>query len=94
MPDENQKWPLVVVGIIAVALTGYAYMLGTRKVNNELQMTVEYNRQAAALERIAAHLDGKKDAASCSASSGDRFLNYNAKLTTCVNGECETEAMP
>lgn len=46
--------------IVAVSLAALvALCLGTVKVDNELKMTRAYDRQAAALERIADAVEGK-----------------------------------
>ena len=72
--ENSLNWPgkLALAGLVAIGL-----VLAISKVKNEHAMTKEYFRQAEALERIAAHLDGKKDAASCSASIGHGLLTPN-----------------
>jgi len=46
--------------VAVAAVVVIAGTLGAVKVNNELEMTRAYDRQAAALERIADVLEGRR----------------------------------
>lgn len=63
-PEPMPHWQVAVYTVVIAGLLFWAVQepltLARQKVNNELQMTVMYERQAKALERIAQTLEGAR----------------------------------